>query len=342
MFSTSTTTNPNNDIELSNPPSDGVSCLKFSPKANNFIVAGSWDQKVRCWEINPSTKSSMPKAIISHDAAILCTDWSGDGTKVFTGGVDGKGKCWNLATNQMVQVAQHTAPIKECFWIEESNVLVTASWDKTLKYWDTRQQTGTPVLSLELTERIYAMDMLYPLLAVATADRKIYIYDLKNPQSPYKTVESLLKYQTRCISCFPDKSGFALGSIEGRVAIQSLDDSKQENSFTFKCHRENDTVAYAVNNISFALPYGTFATAGSDGGFSFWDKESKFRLKQFSKLPQSISTATFNLDASLYAYASSYDWSKGSQYFDPNQPNSIFVRVVGDEAKKGNRQTKKR
>lgn len=29
----------------------------------------------------------------------------------------------------------------------------------------------------------------------------------------------------------------------------------------------------------FRQSYGTFATAGSDGAFSFWDKDSKQRLK---------------------------------------------------------------
>jgi len=28
--------------------------------------------------------------------------------------------------------------------------------------------------------------------------------------------------------------------------------------------------------------HGTFATAGSDGAFNFWDKDSKQRLKVFS------------------------------------------------------------
>ena len=31
---------------------------------------------------------------------------------------------------------------------------------------------------------------------------------------------SPLKWQTRVISCFPSGTGFAMGSVEGRVAIQ--------------------------------------------------------------------------------------------------------------------------
>ncbi len=33
---------------------------------------------------------------------------------------------------------------------------------------------------------------------------------------------SPLKWQTRVISCFPTGTGFAMGSVEGRVAIQCV------------------------------------------------------------------------------------------------------------------------
>jgi len=44
-------------------------------------------------------------------------------------------KCWDLQSNQCVQVAQHDAPIKTCHWIKAMNYtcLLTSSWDKTLK-----------------------------------------------------------------------------------------------------------------------------------------------------------------------------------------------------------------
>lgn len=35
--------------------------------------------------------------------------------------------------------------------------------------------------------------------------------------------ESSLKYQTRCVRCFPDGQGFAVASIEGRVALEYFD-----------------------------------------------------------------------------------------------------------------------
>ena len=40
----------------------------------------------------------------------------------------------------------------------------------------------------------------------------VQIYNLNSPQAPHKEIESPLKYQTRCITCFPDHAGFMVGS----------------------------------------------------------------------------------------------------------------------------------
>ena len=102
------------------------------------------------------------------------------------------------------------------------------------------------------------MDVMYPMAVVGTAARGLYIYTLEGSPSEYRVscpceeclsspsllpplppphlsiclytcmyevqkLDSPLKYQHRCVSIFKEKqgypTGFALGSIEGRVAI---------------------------------------------------------------------------------------------------------------------------
>lgn len=103
-----------------------------------------------------------------------------------------------------------------------SEMLVTGSWDKKLKYWDLR--TPNPVAEIAMQDRVYTLDVAQGLMVVGTAERYINIINLANPTSIFKTMQSPLKWQTRVISCFPDASGFAVGSIEGRCAIQYVDD----------------------------------------------------------------------------------------------------------------------
>jgi mRNA export factor len=68
------------------------------------------------------------------------------------------------------------------------------------------------------------MDVKGPLCVVGTADRYINVIALGQPGQFYKTIQSPLKWQTRVVSCFTEGNGFAVGSIEGRCAIQYVED----------------------------------------------------------------------------------------------------------------------
>ncbi|CAG8786509.1 17742_t:CDS:2, partial [Dentiscutata erythropus] len=230
-----------------------------------------------------------------------------DGFRVVSGGADNAGRCFDITTQQSTQIAIHDQPIRCIKYVDQAYLVATASWDKTIKYWDMR--TPSPVLTVNLPERCYAMDAIYPLMVVGTADRLVQIYNLGRPSTPYKTCQSPLKFQTRYISCFPSGDGYAIGSIEGRVGIQYVEEKDNLTNYSFRCHRDGNNV-YSVNSISFHPIYGTFSTAGSDGTFNFWDKDSRQRLKGFSSVGTSIPAATFNRNGTIFTYAVSYDWSK--------------------------------
>lgn len=67
-----------------------------------------------------------------------------------------------------------------------------------------------------------------------------------------------------------------------------------------------------VNSIAFHPEHGTLATAGSDGKFSFWDKDSRTKLKTSEQMEQPITCCNFDAKGQIFAYAVSYDWSKVS------------------------------
>ena len=177
-------------------------------------------------------------------------------------------------------------------------------------------------MNIALPERCYTAAVEYPMAVVGTANRHIIIYSLDQTPQEYKRHESPLKYQHRCVAIFSDQKkkpnpnpvGYALGSIEGRVAIQYVSPANPKDNFTFKCHRSNGTAGfqdiYAVNDIAFHPIHGTLATVGSDGTFSFWDKDARTKLKSSECLDQSITKCAFNANGQIFAYAIGYDWSK--------------------------------
>ncbi|ODV89109.1 hypothetical protein CANCADRAFT_3745 [Tortispora caseinolytica NRRL Y-17796] len=327
-----------NDRDLVSLPDDSISSLDFSTQGD-YLAVGSWDNKVRLYEVNQNLES-QGKALYEHQGPVLSVHWSPDGTKVASGGVDRAGRVFDVATGQAAQMAAHDAPIKDVRFVNVPNaqgpILATASWDKTLKYWDLRQQS--PIATVNLPERAYSMDTRSNLLVVATAERHIAIIDLNNPGAIFKSIISPLKLQTRVVSCFPSANGYAVGSIEGRCSIQYVDEKQQKDSFSFKCHRDQvsqgarpEFNVFALNSISFHPQYGTFATCGADGTFHYWDKESRHRLKFFPNLGAPVVASAFNSKGTIFAYAISYDWSKGYQFNRQDYPKTVRLHMVKDE-----------
>jgi len=326
------------DHNVTQAGNDGISSLTWSP-TSNILTSTNWDGGIRCWDVQDQNGRihAVPKAQVNHEnnAPVLGSTFDSSGNILFSVGADKAVRMWNLGqtppNNVPQQIGVHNAPVKSVGFIPSSNLIVSGGWDKMLKFWDAR--SPNPVGQIELPERCYDLDVRGNLLVVACAGRTILSYEVQTTPREHSRKESPLKFQSRSIAAFPDMTGFAVGSIEGRVGIHYLQKVPNKDSFAFKCHRQNNDV-YAVNAISFHSNYGTFATVGGDGVISFWDKDNKQRLKGFPAINRSISCANFNKQGNMFAYASSYDWSKGSSFYSPtnNQnSNEIFIHYVLNE-----------
>lgn len=78
--------NPNKDIEVSSSPDDSIAGLAFSPPtlSQNFLVSGSWDNQIRCWEVIGTTNAwqTIPKAQQAHAGPVLDVRFSDVSTMI--------------------------------------------------------------------------------------------------------------------------------------------------------------------------------------------------------------------------------------------------------------------
>ncbi|KAK4668545.1 uncharacterized protein QC764_708300 [Podospora pseudoanserina] len=347
------------DIAFHPGPEDTVSALRWSPKADH-VAASAWDGRVYIYDatnVAGGTGSIRPVTAMNNNLhPFLDCDFNQEGKMIAGASTDGKVHIMDLnAPGQTMTLSGHQAPVRTVRWVDlpcagnSTGLLVSGSWDKTLRFWDKRQPN--PIATVNLTDRVWAMDGSGTTLVAGTADNKIHIFNLgKMTQSsairPTMVIDSpLVDQQIRCIAVKHGGQYWAVGGIGGRVAFGATQPNPMKSgvTFSFKCHREVSkesskvTNVYAVNDLAFANYIAhqngstariVMATAGQDGQVMVWNVTKKTRLISYPSPGGSITACGFNWDATMFAYAVGYDWGMGCAYNTPNYPRGLALRRV--------------
>ena len=320
-----------NERTLSSPPSDGVSALRFTADGGS-LLASSWDKALRLYDV----QTDRVRATLLLPSSLLDCDLLPDGQHAVSAGMDGAVRHHALAGGADTELGHHSNGVRCVRHCGAANVVVSGSWDRSLKLWDVR--APTPCVSTHeqpgkvLSLCAGAASSSTPLLVVATTGRHVHLVDLRKAEDPLQKRESSLKCQTRCVAQMPSGEGYAVGSIEGRVAIEFVDPSEaaQEKKYAFKCHRTAEIdldKVFPVHAIAFHPQHGTFATGGGDGHVNLWDATNKRRLCQLHKYPTSIAALAFSPQGDAIAIAASYAFEWGEK---AHPPDAIHVRRLAD------------
>jgi cell cycle arrest protein BUB3 len=238
---------------LANPPSDGVSQVVWanasSGPASELLLASSWDRSLRLYD----AAHNLCRLQVDLPGAVLDCAFDTSDTTAFAVGIDRAVTAVDLATANTRVLGYHNNTSRCLVWHAATGLLFSGGWDGKLLCWDPRAPSrpagssssagigavgaATPVEG----EKILTMGLSGHRLIVGTSKRHVLIYDIRTGFSsanaqPEQRRESSLLNQTRCIRGFPDTTGYALSSIEGRVAIEYFnpDPNVQKNKYAFK------------------------------------------------------------------------------------------------------------
>lgn len=352
---------------LPDPPTDGITNLCYFQRggSSEYLASSSWDGCLYIHDTSLPNSKLLAKQFMDAGPLLSLAPCQ-SGNILFTGGLDGSVRSFDIESNKRTTIGYHSPNIKDsenenpiscaCSCLSSlsskssssstTQVLASSGWDSNFYLWDVRSANNNkPITQLKLPDKAYSMDVdpsTGTRIAIATAGRKVCVIDVRmmtddEKQKCHASIvlerESSLKYQSRVCRFFPDGMGLAIGSIEGRVAVEFLNElgvkSNGLKKYAFKCHRDKDIV-YPVNAISFHPKFGTFVTGGCDGAAVAWDGLHKKKLTVFPKFPTSIAALAFNHDGTELAIASSYTFEDGERDGDRKVKDEIYVRVMDD------------
>lgn len=332
--------------DIEGPIADMVVSLRWGTRNSHnidLLTSTSWDGIVRVWRVDAGTTTpttptvsalgaiKYPSALPPNDAAINSE------LALATVGIDRKGYLYDVRTlgpNAQPRVfAQANAGFCRVMPLELGGTpaFVTATWDGMVAIWDCRQQA--PAVVRQFSQPVVDLDVRGSSIGVcfsrgvfvsqadqlATGGRDFPPHDMVK-----KSLRSIALFGFEPNSPLSNRPGFAVGSTEGRVAIEYLNPADHAARFTFKAHRlpidaDSTPDTYPVHDVSFHTPSGVLATCGGDGMGIIWNKESKLRVHYYprnhanqpARLACPVVRLRFNPSGQFLACAASYDGQRG-------------------------------
>lgn len=260
-----TTEPPPEAISLPDPPTDGITALCFLPGSPSRLASTSFDGAVRIHD----TKEK--KCVLSHtmeSGPLLSLATPKGLNALVTGGLDGTVRMLDIEASVYQVIGRHTADDSKlmgcsCLGALDQSpgpLIASAGYNSKFHLWDVRVSSSNPAATIDLPGKAFSMDVdpfNQNRVVVATAGRRICVVDVRRGSGTENDAnwqaelaldrESTLKYQLRTVRFFPDGNGIGAGSIEGRVAIEFLEElglPAKMKKYAFKCHRQVRTKSF--------------------------------------------------------------------------------------------------
>ncbi|KAK9707207.1 hypothetical protein RND81_07G179800 [Saponaria officinalis] len=293
-------------LNFEDPIKDSVTRIRFAPQSNNLLIS-SWDSSLRLYDVE--TNELRLEAQI--DAAVLDCCFE-DEFVAFSAASDGSIFRYDLQTGDHSAIGLHDDSATCIEYSNETSQVITTGWDGNICFWDpcSNQVSRSFVGSTSLVESI-SLCRFELLVGTGSLVRK---YDLRKSGAAMQAEELPMSISVRCVRSMAGWEGFAVGSFDGRVTLQT---DTEEIGYTFRCVPKSKNRKYhlvTVNDIAFnPCAPGVFVTGDYEGQVIAWDAKSRKRLLELPRYPNTVASLSYNHTGELLAIASSYTYQEANE-----------------------------
>lgn len=137
-----------------------------------IALSGSTDQTVKLWQLKSGSSVSLPGHV---QVTSICVNH--DGSVGVSGGADGLIIVWNLENCEMRRILQgHTQTISALAISSDDRWIASASWDKTIRIWDT--SSGEVGATFALGEQPWALAVGPTFDSIYVGDKEGFVHQL--------------------------------------------------------------------------------------------------------------------------------------------------------------------
>ena len=279
--------------------------LAWREHSSGFMTA-SRDGTLRIWEAQATSKHTVSFHIDAPGT--YTTTFGPDGTDLYIAGFDGHVRVVNAVTGEVTREWE-AHPRSSCNTLAMSHngkQLVTCSWDKTARLWDTG--TGERLTTFTASDGIYDCDISRDGRFIALCVGKdIEIWN--TPSSEKIAVGHGHEQQIQEVTFSPDGQLVASAAQEKAVRLWETE--------TAECVATLNAEAGPIGTVAFS-PDGNVVACGGAGRVTLWDVPSRRLVRTYSIGDRSINHLAFTPDGRRLAVA-----ADSLSILDPAQENVV-------------------
>ncbi|HWB10664.1 MAG TPA: c-type cytochrome domain-containing protein [Pirellulales bacterium] len=164
---------------LDTASADGVQTIAVSPDGK-WLATAAADNSIKLWDL---ATGQPARAITGHAGVVTALRFSADGTKLFSGSADKTIRSWQVADGAPVGRIDTPQPVQSLALVGAGERLASGGGDNTIRIWTTPAGATRSVAGLTGAATALALSPDKKILAVATAEGPIQVFDLASGQA---------------------------------------------------------------------------------------------------------------------------------------------------------------
>ena len=236
-----------------------VNCVRYN-KDGNYILSGGSDRTIRLW--NPH-KGFLVKKYCAHAQQVLGLCSSDDNAKLASVGGDKLVFYWDVATGRIIRKFRgHHQRVNAVEFGAGCDVLVTGSYDRSVRVWDCRSNSWDPIQTMEdFGDSVTSVAVHGTSIVASSVDGTVRTFDIRRGE----LVTDRLHQPVTHVAVSNDGNCILASRLDSRLLL--LERSSGDVLNEYAGHRNTEyKIQCCLSNTDAHILSGS-----EDGKIVFWD-----------------------------------------------------------------------